>query len=94
MSRIFLYAHGGSGNHGCAAIVRSTARILEGNELSLISYRPKEDIRYGINEQINVIEEQNKKINRFSFDFLRAYLSLKLKKNYTPMDKLGCKSAF
>ena len=29
MSRIFLYAHGGSGNHGCEAIVRSTIKILK-----------------------------------------------------------------
>ena len=47
LSKIFLYAHGGSGNHGCEAIVRATARILQGNELYLISSKPEEDRYYG-----------------------------------------------
>ena len=29
MSNIYLYAHGGSGNHGCEAIVRSTLDLLK-----------------------------------------------------------------
>lgn len=28
MNRIILYGHGGSLNHGCEAIVRGTAKIL------------------------------------------------------------------
>ena len=28
MNKIYMYAHGGSGNHGCEAIVRSTLKIL------------------------------------------------------------------
>ena len=30
MSKIVLYSHGGSGNHGCEAIVRGTYKILNG----------------------------------------------------------------
>ena len=26
MNKIYMYAHGGSGNHGCEAIVRSTLK--------------------------------------------------------------------
>ena len=40
MQRVFLYAHGGAGNHGCEAIVRSTVKIFKENgfgEISLIS---------------------------------------------------------
>lgn len=51
MSRIFLYAHGGSGNHGCEAIVRSTVELLQklpAEELVLISSAPEEDKAYGI----------------------------------------------
>ena len=29
MSNIYLYAHGGSENHGCEAIVRSTLDLLK-----------------------------------------------------------------
>ena len=28
MAKIYMYAHGGSGNHGCEAIVRSTCDML------------------------------------------------------------------
>ena len=44
MQRVFLYAHGGAGNHGCEAIVRSTVKIFKENgfgEISLISSRPE-----------------------------------------------------
>ena len=52
MSNIYLYAHGGSGNHGCEAIVRSTLDLLKDTPFEkkiLISSRPNEDIKYGIN---------------------------------------------
>ena len=48
MRDIYLYAHGGSGNHGCEAIVRTTVNIVEkafpGSEFGLCSYSPNEDI--------------------------------------------------
>ena len=51
MSEIWMYAHGGSGNHGCEAIVRSTCAILEEaakDGLTLVSSNPQEDVKYGI----------------------------------------------
>ena len=94
MSRIFLYAHGGSGNHGCEAIVRSTARILEGNELFLISSNPEEDRRYGVTKAASVILDTDGSIPRRSLDFLKAYAALKLRKDFIPMEKLQYKAAF
>lgn len=48
---ISLYAHGGSANHGCEALARSTIQSLEkGNEFTLLSERPEEDLKYGLNE--------------------------------------------
>lgn len=94
MSRIFLYAHGGSGNHGCEAIVRATARILEGNELFLISSRPEEDRHYGAADVAEVILDTDGTIDRCSLDFLKAYAALRLRKNFIPMEKLGYKAAF
>ena len=35
MSNIYLYAHGGSGNHGCEAIVRSTLDLLKDTPFDL-----------------------------------------------------------
>lgn len=48
---IRLYSHGGSGNHGCEALVRSTAKILESSGLAedgiaLYSYAADEDKKY------------------------------------------------
>jgi polysaccharide pyruvyl transferase WcaK-like protein len=43
-----LYMHGGSGNHGCEAIIRTTAKLLGGPEdVVLWSFEREEDIRYG-----------------------------------------------
>lgn len=94
MSRIFMYAHGGSGNHGCEAIVRSTAQIFGGSELFLISSRPEEDRRYGAANVASVILATNGSVPRRSLDFLKAYVALKLQCDFIPMEKLCYKAAF
>lgn len=44
MKRIMLYNHGGCGNRGCEAIVRSTAALFDGRaEILLASDTPQED---------------------------------------------------
>ena len=45
-----LYCHGGSGNHGCEAIVRSTYKILGNDQLTLFSKNKDEDEKYKIND--------------------------------------------
>lgn len=94
MSRIFLYAHGGSGNHGCEAIVRATACILEGDELYVISSNPDEDHQYGVSDVAQIIRATDGTLPRKSLDFLRAYVALKLHKDFIPMEKLQYKAAF
>ena len=96
MSNIYLYAHGGSGNHGCEAIVRSTLDLLKDTPFEkkiLISSRPNEDIKYGINELCE-IEKDIMPYSKNSIEFVRAYLQLKLKNNYIPLDKLDYKKTF
>jgi polysaccharide pyruvyl transferase WcaK-like protein len=94
MSRIVLYAHGGSGNHGCEAIVRGTARILEGRELLLISSRPGEDRCYGVDKLAEVVLDTDGSIGSRGLDFVKAYAALKLKKDFLPMEKLQYKASF
>ena len=56
---IILYGHGGSGNHGCEAIIRSLTKILKHTELQpvvLMSLKPTEDAKYDLNK----IEENRK----------------------------------
>lgn len=53
---INLYYHCGSVNHGCEAIVRSTAKMLN-SQLTLWSTAPNADIAYGVNGIVNVVED-------------------------------------
>ncbi len=48
MNKLMLYAHAGSKNHGCEAIVRSTLKILNLNNIniSIATFRPQEDMDF------------------------------------------------
>ncbi len=80
MSKIAMYYHGGSGNHGCEAIVRATQKIL-GQKISLYTSCPDEDNRYELNNIVNIIEDKETPLKRNSVDFFKAAVSHKLKKD-------------
>ena len=68
--RIGLYAHGGSGNHGCEALVRSTVHFLGEHDYSLFSERPEEDFLYGLDKLAQIVPSQTdlpKGIGRFAY---------------------------
>lgn len=44
-----MYPHGGSGNHGCEAIVRSTVKLI-GNETTLFTNKMEEDCKVGLQD--------------------------------------------
>ena len=48
--KIALYAHGGSANHGCEALVRSTIQVLgqDAHHYCVLSEKPAEDLQYGL----------------------------------------------
>lgn len=92
MKKIFMYAHGGSGNHGCEAIVKSTINIIN-DDMYLISEKPEEDIKYGTINSSRLIIEKNE-INKKSLDFIKAYFDLKIRNKFVSMDKLNYKEAF
>ena len=54
MKEVILYTHGGSENHGCEALVRSTNKILRNNginsKITLFSKRINEDIKFGLDK--------------------------------------------
>lgn len=94
--KFFLYGHNGSGNHGCEAIVRSTYKILNKNnlnEFTLATNGKKEDENYGLNNIINLKEEKNN-VTKINFNYIKAYLSLKLFKNELLSEELVYKKTF
>lgn len=50
--KIALYAHGGSGNHGCEAIVRSTIDTigLDKHSFTILSEKAEEDLKYQLDK--------------------------------------------
>lgn len=60
MTPILLYLHGGSLNHGCEAIVRSTAKILKRSpsSMTLYSLKPQDDLLVGLDRVVTVADHQ------------------------------------
>ncbi|MCM1425484.1 MAG: polysaccharide pyruvyl transferase family protein [Eubacterium sp.] len=57
-NRIVMYLHGGSGNHGCEAIVNSTCHMLEGIPKLLVTNSEKEDKSYSLASLCDILEER------------------------------------
>ncbi len=94
MKNIYLFFHGGSGNHGCEALVRSTAELFDEHKLKLVSHQITEDIEYHIDDLCDVFAADIKKTpQKFSLDFLRAYYALKIKGDYETMDNIATSCA-
>ena len=87
-----LYGHGGSGNHGCEAIIRSVLKIIGKTDISLsaelMSINPSEDIRYGVDKIISVQSATKNKFAKLSREFIIAYLKMKLLRQYQHLDAL------
>lgn len=75
---INMYYHGGSANHGCEAIVRSTQQIID-QDLTLFSTDPDSDRTYFLDATINLIEDPYKLLKRGSLRWLLAAGYHKLK---------------
>lgn len=72
--KIILSPHGGSGNHGCEAIISSTLRIVENADFELFSTSMEEDVKYGLDKHCKLSYPQ-KPINRFSMQYLLARIN-------------------
>lgn len=60
MKCVYLYGHGGSGNHGCEALVRTTAEMLYqtmGEYPCVISTKPEQDKKYITNLPIQFVKK-------------------------------------
>ncbi len=61
-NKYLLFAHGGSQNHGCEAIVRATTKLLGLNpdNATLLSKSATQDSQYGINNLLTLKQMQSK----------------------------------
>ena len=87
MNSLILYGHGGSGNHGCEAIVRSTHQIClhshKINNFFLATPKLQEDQKYGLDNYFGLHDVSIRKKN---LDFYLAYIGMKLTGNYAMLD--------
>ena len=75
-----MYMHGGSGNHGCEALVRTTADLLGGpRNVVLWSSAKHEDERYGAAERVERILV-SEELRRFAPGYFEALIRRKLLK--------------
>lgn len=72
-----LYYHTGSGNHGCEAIVRTTAKIL-GVKPTLFSTAMEEDKKYELDQISNLHDDTRKALVRKSPEFFSSAVQEKL----------------
>lgn len=94
--KIVLYMHGGSGNHGCEALVRTTAKIVKeatDSDVILWSQTVSEDKKYGISEVVDDIVATDS-VNKNSIGFLWAYFKFKILKRNDALHKLFIKKLF
>lgn len=76
MGKVKLYTHSGSMNHGCEAIVRATAELLP-YDLDLYSLAPEEDIKYNIDNKVNIIHDRIVELKKPSFRYYLSALEMK-----------------
>lgn len=81
MAKYVFYAHSGSGNHGCEAIVRSSELILD-NSVDLYSMHPDQDKFYGLDKVTTWIgEDKDNVIHKYSFPWFASRLQTKITKS-------------
>ena len=78
---IIYYAHGGSNNHGCEAIVRGTTSILGNqNRYILYSMKKNEDYENNLNEIVEIRDDVSD-ITKNALSYFLYRLRYKLTRN-------------
>ncbi|MCE2617199.1 MAG: polysaccharide pyruvyl transferase family protein [Phocaeicola sp.] len=87
MANILLFGHGGSANHGCEAIVRTTAGIIKDklpdSKLFLCTPKINEDQHYSV-DKICILKNVSQNIK--NFDFYISYLKYRFTHNFVYLD--------
>lgn len=88
--KLTLYPHGGSGNHGCEAIVRSTAKLTSGVDLHLFSNNCVEDSKYGL-YRLCKLAEAERSITKGNLSYWLALWKNKIEGNLQAFDEMTFK---
>lgn len=91
MQKIVLYPHGGSGNHGCEALVRSTLKIIGESKTFLATRSKGEDTKYSLHQICTLINEEEP-IKRWSWDYLKATIRYRIFKDNDAFEAITYKS--
>lgn len=71
--KYLMYMYGGSKNHGCEALVRSTVKIMGEAEAVLSSGKPEDDAEYGLNN-IAAVGHDGKPMRKYEpYHFLSSF---------------------
>ena len=89
----FLYGHAGSGNHGCEAIVRSTCSMFKDAGFTAYSHSEGEDQAYETDKVCRFVKRTEVQVRRTSVAFLWAFLAMKFRGDYQPLNEYHANSA-
>lgn len=95
VNNIVLFPHGGSSNHGCEAIVRSTVGMLSNHNslIRLITSSIEQDIAFKLNDICDIVKDLST-IDRVSIDYIRACVRYYLEGDKAAYDDIAYKNIF
>ena len=74
-TKLIMYMHAGSGNHGCEAIVNSLCHMIKEKPV-LVSYYGDEDVRYSLKELCEIHSERKFEEHRLAHVLYYGYRKL------------------
>ena len=100
MNKIIMYPHGGSYNHGCEAIVRTTLDIMDkaipeiSKNKTLFSMRPNEDIAFGIDNKCEILPQTAPINSIITFAYLKGVFKSRLLGDKGYFDRYAYRNVF
>lgn len=82
-----MFPHGGSGNHGCEAIVRTTSNLVSSYQVTLCSDAVEEDLRYIGASDLKIVSSRQP-IRRVSVGYCKALIRNRLLQEADAFDAL------
>lgn len=85
---VVMFPHGGSGNHGCEAIVRTTVNMFSDYNVQLFTDKENEDRLY-LGEDFCSLVNPRKAVTRLSLEYISAFIKNHLFRQADSFDVLS-----